>query len=562
MESKIYDELSFKDWIAQEEWKDPDWIILSKFTHGDDTFWTHSVLLFLDRLGEIKESAPTKISPIIREIILEKLFEDYYLDNDLHGDFGIPDIGMNDELLFNDETRDDRELRFRPIVYTYSYSENLPKRTDPLQMYLSPDVVTLYRLKKQGNTFTRIDQMGNEVEVVKIELNEKNDTMMKIRTDYLRDFITSANMALVRIHSHLRYRNGEIKIDQKEHDIKDKYHYYRIWHLDRNITHIRPGQMVSQLRGIDIILPYDNPINENRILGPKPELDIEFIIGRNDDGTNKVMNPKEANHSNQTFLQFVCFKKTIMQKFYQRTEVYSVTEGSHITGPGFYLPYNNTSEDSIMVYLGDLANLPSEELQYFKSYNINCPKISITEDRYRRDFLAEFTSPQDFEFHLKTKIRDLNNLFKEVFGLNLFRFEKNEVLNYLNQIHLPVTIDRKEFEDIIIATTKTLIESIPTSELRKLLKNPEKWKQFGSLKILEELLSQLFPKWSNPIEFLYYLSDFRSKYAAHLSGNSYQKFLAKHNLTSKNTKEISKWLFYGIMEFIDNFINNLKSYEI
>ena len=81
IESKINDDLLFKDWIAQEEWKDPDWIILSKFTYGDNAFWTHSVLLYLDRLGDIKESVPTEIRPIIREKILEKLFEDNYLDN-------------------------------------------------------------------------------------------------------------------------------------------------------------------------------------------------------------------------------------------------------------------------------------------------------------------------------------------------------------------------------------------------------------------------------------------------------------------------------------------------
>ena len=134
MESNMFDEFIFKDWIAQEEWRNPDWIILSRFTHGDDAFWTHSVLLFLDRIGDMNEGVPLKIKPIVREIVLEKLFENYYLNNDLHGDFGIPDIGMNDELVFNDETTDDRKLRFRPIVYTYSYSDNLPKRTDPLEV--------------------------------------------------------------------------------------------------------------------------------------------------------------------------------------------------------------------------------------------------------------------------------------------------------------------------------------------------------------------------------------------------------------------------------------------
>ena len=420
---------------------------------------------------------------------MEKLFEDYYLDNDLLGDFGIPDFGRNDELYFNDETVDDRGLRFRPILYTYSYSDGPHRRYDPLLMYLSPDFVTLYKLKRQGNYFTRIDSMGNEVKVVKIEYNERNDTILKIRTNYLLDFITLANMALVRIHSHIRYRNGKLVLE--EHKIKDIDHYYRIWVGTRNGTELigKPNQTRSQLRGIDVILPYNNPINENRILGSKPKIQIEFIIGRNEDGTNIMMNPKEATHSNHYFLSPVCFKKSVMQKFYQRAEIYHIREGIHIEGPSFHLPYNTTSQDSIMIYLGDLRYLPIEELQYLKSFNIPCPKSPISEDRFRRDFLGEFTTSQEFDFQLKSKTEELNNKFKEKFGFNLFKIEKPEVLKSFNQIHLPVTNDRKEFEDIIIIAVKALIESIPTSDIRELLNNPEELKESRSLKVLEELLS-------------------------------------------------------------------------
>lgn len=558
VESKIVDDLLFKDWIALEEWKDPDWIILSKFTYGDNAFWTHSVLLYLDRLGDIKESVPTEIRPIIREKILEKLFEDNYLDNDLHGNFGIPNIGMNDELFFNDETVDDRELRFRPIIYTYSYSENLPERTDPLQIYLSPDIVTLYKLKKYENVFTRIDQMGNEVEVVKIELNESNNTIMKIRTDYIRDFITSANMALIRIHSHLRYRNGEVKIEQKEHEIKDKYHYYRIRHLDKNLLHNRSGQNVSQLRGIDIILPYDNPINENRILGPRPDSIIEFIIGRNDDGTNKTMNPKNAAYSSGTFLLPVCFNKDILQKFYQKPEIYTISEGQGINGPGYNIPYNNTPENSIMVYLGDLDGLPIEELYYFQAYNIPCPKEPITEDRFRRDFLVEFTEPVELEHHLKKNLRVLNQTFQSQFHFPLFKLSRVEVKNYLKQIHIPLTREKKEFKDVILAADKVFVESISSVELKTLILNSDQFKGAKSLKVLEEFLRQEFPNLTSSIKYLFYLYDLRSTLAAHLSGKAYQKFLIKHQFNETETIEIIDWVLKGILVFIKKFNQSLK----
>jgi len=49
-----YEQLIFKDWIQLHEWNDPDWIILSRYTSGVDFFWTHSVLLYLDRMGDIE----------------------------------------------------------------------------------------------------------------------------------------------------------------------------------------------------------------------------------------------------------------------------------------------------------------------------------------------------------------------------------------------------------------------------------------------------------------------------------------------------------------------------
>jgi len=555
MKDNKYEELIFKDWIQLQEWNDPDWVVLSRYTSGIDSFWTHSVLLYLDRIGDIERS--DQISKITRNAILELLFSDYYLDNELHGDFGIPDIlDKREGIIFNDEFVDDRGLIFRPIVYTTDYSEDLRKTDYSIEITPCPKFSSLYRLKRKSSSYTRIDRMGNEVEVIKIDTGNRT-TIMKVSTKYIRDFITLSHMALVRIHSHQRIRNDDFR--EEERVDKDDQHFYKIM-VANNVflESSQHGITRSLLRGIDVILPYTNPINENRILGPRPDSIIEFIIGRNDDGTNKTMNPKNAAYSSSTFLLPVCFNKNVLQKFYQKPEIYTISEGQSINGPGYYLSYNNTPENSIMVYLGDLDGLPLEELHYFRAYNILCPKEPITEDRFRRDFLAEFTEPTELEHHLKINLKDLNQTFQNQFHFPLFKLDRAEVKDYLKQIHIPLTREKKEFKDVILAANKVFVETISSVELNTLIINSDEFKDAKSLKVLGEFLRQEFPILTNSIKYLFYLQDLRSKLAAHLSGKAYQKFLIKHHFNETETIEIIDWVLKGILVFIKKFNQSLK----
>ena len=553
MNDNNYEDLTFKDWIQQQEWNDPDWILLSRYTFGKESFWTHSVLLYLDRIGEIEKSVPDQVCEITQKTILELLFSDYYLDNELHGDFGIPDIlGGGKGIIFNDEFVDDRGLIFRPIVYI---TEDLPKTDYSIEITPCSKFSSLYNLKRKSSSYTRIDRMGNEVEVIKIDTNNGN-TIMKVSTKYIRDYLTLSHMALVRIHSHQRIRNDEYS--EEELVDKDDQHFYKIMVANSVFLESREhGITRSLLRGIDVILPYTNPINENRILGPRPEPIIEFIIGRNNDGTNKTMNPKNA-ASSSIFLLPVCFKKDVLQKFYQKPEIYTISEGQSIKGPGYHLPYNNTPENSIMVYLGDLDGLPLEELHYFQAYNIPCPKESITEDRFRRDFLAEFAEPEELEFHLKINLQELNEAFQNQFHFPLFKLNLPEVKEYIKQIRIPLTREKKEFKDVILAAEKVFIEAISSKKLKTLIINSDKIQGFKSLKVLQEFLKQDFPDLATHIKYLFYLQDLRSKLAAHLSGKKYQKFLIDHNFKETETIEIIDWVLKGILVFIKKFNQSLK----
>jgi len=553
MKDNNYENLTFKDWIQQQEWNDPDWIVLSRYTFGKEPFWTHSVLLYLDRIGEIEKSVPDQVCEITQKTILELLFSDYYLDNELHGDFGIPDILRGGEgIIFNDEFVDDRGLIFRPIVYI---TEDLPKTDYSIEITPCSKFSSLYNLKRKSSSYTRIDRMGNEVEVIKIDTNNGN-TIMKVSTKYIRDFLTLSHMALVRIHSHQRIRNDEYS--EEELVDKDDQHFYKIMVANSVFLESREhGITRSLLRGIDVILPYTNPINENRILGPRPEPIIEFIIGRNDDGTNKTMNPKNA-ASSSIFLLPVCFNKDVLQKFYQKPEIYTISEGQIIRGPGYHLPYNNTPENSIMVYLGDLDGLPLEELHYFQAYNIPCPKESITEDRFRRDFLAEFAEPEELEYHLKINLQELNEAFQNQFHFPLFKLNLPEVKEYIKQIRIPLTREKKEFKDVILAAEKVFIEAISSKKLKTLIINSDKIQGLKSLKVLQEFLKQDFPDLATHIKYLFYLQDLRSKLAAHLSGKKYQKFLIDHNFKETETIEIIDWVLKGILVFIKKFNQSLK----
>ncbi len=552
MKDKIYEELNFKDWIQLKEWNDPDWIILSKFTLGVDSFWTHSVLLYLDRMGDIEESVPNPMKESIKKGILKLLFSENYLDNELHGDFGIPDVLSEGEgIIFNDEFVDSRGLKFRPIIYTIEYNEGNQSTDNPIEITPSPEFCSLYRLRRKYSSYTRIDRMGKEVEVIKIE-TKNNTSIMKVSTKYLRDFLSLSNTALVRIHSHQRVRDEEFS--EEERTDKDDLHFYKIMVANGVFVEShKEGITRSLLRGIDVILPYTNPINENRILGPRPEPTIEFIIGMNENGTNKTMNPKDTAHIKGTFLLHVCFNKEVLQKFYQKPEIYTISEGSGIKGPRYNIPYNNTPENSIMVYLGDLNGLPLEELLYFRGYNIPCPRVSITEDRFRRDFLAEFAEPAELEHHLKTNLRDLNKAFQQQFHFPLFKLDRGDVKEHLAQIRVPLTKETKEYKDVILAANKVFVESISAKELKKTIKNTGKTESLKPLKTLEKFLKQEFPNLEPHIKYLYHLYDLRSTFAAHLSGNKYQKFLIEHNFKENETKQIIEWLLKGILAFLKEF---------
>ena len=411
MKDNDYEELAFQDWIQLQEWNDPDWITLSLFTFGKDLFWTHSVLLYLDRIEDMEDSVPIELREAIKKKIFDLLFSDYYLDNELHGDFGIPDVlGEDEGILFNDKFVDDRGLVFRPIIYTTEYSEGRRKTDYPIDFTPCSKLTSLYRLRRNPSNYTRVERMGNEIEVIKIE-KDKGKISLKISTKYIKDFLTLSNMALVRIHSHQRIRNKDFS--EEELTDRDNQHFYKIM-ITNNIFTESPevGKTRSLLRGIDVVLPYDKQINENRVLGPRPNHNIEFIVGRYKDGSNKTMNPRDATYSSGTFLLNVCFRQEVLQKFYQKRELYTVSEGIGIKGPGYNLSYNKAPENSIMVYLGDLNRLHVEELHHFKAYNIPCPKNSITEDRFRRDFLAEFTEPTELEYKLKMILTELNKTFQ------------------------------------------------------------------------------------------------------------------------------------------------------
>ncbi len=56
MKDNKYEELIFKDWIQLQEWNNPDWIVLSRYTPGKNLFWTHFVLLYLDQIGDIEKT--------------------------------------------------------------------------------------------------------------------------------------------------------------------------------------------------------------------------------------------------------------------------------------------------------------------------------------------------------------------------------------------------------------------------------------------------------------------------------------------------------------------------
>lgn len=315
-----------------------------------------------------------------------------------------------------------------------------------------------------------------------------------------------------------------------------------------------PGGFLSRLFGKILIKP--EPIEKT--LAKREKKYAEFIIGSDEYGNEIEYSCSPSgladffgkNYEAPNFLQWVCFRKEVLDRYYHDPSQFTVSDGAVRSKRGWLLRIDNDHKDFVLVHLGDLGSVPYEEQLHWRSQNTP-PQVSASKTAFTRDFEAGFADSEQPEHQFKAEYNRFQNEWHRKYGWYLFRPLSEGDSYLLDKLHIPSGDNPAELDAQIIALSKILVNSINSSELLKIC--GASIDAGMSIAILELFLKHVsYEATARDIKLLRNLQTLRSCGSAHSKGSEYKKQLNKIGFEGKSAPFI-------IGEFINQSLDMFRT---
>ena len=231
-----------------------------------------------------------------------------------------------------------------------------------------------------------------------------------------------------------------------------------------------------------------------------------------------------ANPEAPHYLTPVHFRREVLRKYYDKSELYTVSDGYLSCASLWGVQIDNSAEESVIVFLGDLGrDLPRQERDYWRSFNIP-PDSPPSQTFVRRSFFAQFVDPTASDLQLRSKYVLLRGSWRDFFGWDLFLEPEEADAGLLQRLRVPLDQSQAEFEASIRILTQLLVDAINERQIQSLLPDRRKDEK-GISKFQRWLEQEGYPYVERDIGFVRRLQKARSEVTAHRKGSTYQKTL-------------------------------------
>ena len=259
----------------------------------------------------------------------------------------------------------------------------------------------------------------------------------------------------------------------------------------------------------------------------------EYIIGADEQGSliSYSSNPDllgnyfGANPSAPMYLTPVFFSREVLQKYYAKPELYSITDG-HLSCQSLWgIEIDNHHKDVIAVYLGDLGrDLPETEQKHWKQYNVLTDE-SLSLTSMARDFFGVTADSNIVEHQFKRNYKKLVKKWEEGYGWPLYKPLSDEDAYVFDQIRRPLGDSQAEFDQLVLLLCKLLIDSLNEKELARGIDDTSGLR--GIEKLAHWIKNQDVESYEEHISFLKDLWELRSTGSSHAKGKAYKKVSMK-----------------------------------
>lgn len=386
---------------------------------------------------------------------IEDIYRDYGWD--ISSDGGFPGFEIsNGETKYRSSLLNDG---FEALIY---YRDFYGVKSDYVE--LSQEFILLNNLRydRKERTYYAMYEDGNSEKAVKYE----DDCKVSIKTKFIRKYAAAKQMAFLYFFDVRTKFSGtleENKFTVKARQNKTDSSYWMLSSGNLDFSH----ECFSRLLGKSVLYPQNVekcgywPYEEKREY-------LSFIIGTDKDGNavkftsdpNKLNNYFNANSDAPMYLTPVFFKREVLRKYYERPELYTITDG-HLECQNLWaMELDNHSNDYVSAYLGDLGrDLPESEQMHWKSYNVQAER-KISDVSLKRDFFNMFAESGYIEHVLKRDYTTLCKRWNGCYGWDLYSPLPEEDKYLLKQIHIPLTDSQSEFDQLVLALDKIVIEAL------------------------------------------------------------------------------------------------------
>ncbi len=398
---------------------------------------------------------------------------------------------------------------------------------------------------------------GNEEDVIRIA-----DESIFINAKYLKEYLAVKKCNLVLYFNIDRFSQG--KFSELDTDIirkitKTESEIFEISISDDPRTS-RDEVIYSRMLGKKIIEGLQDFKPEKFRPGEvNRDVYLEFIIDTNPSGDDvlftydekKLANFFGKNKGKPQYVTPVFFKREVFEKYYADPDRYTIEDGNLSCGGLWSLRLDNNHEKYVVVMLGDLGHLSLSEQRYWRSYNVK-PEGGFSDVAFKRGFAAEWTDPSMKDLVFKGKFERFQESWKQKNGWELFLPLSEGDSHYFKKIRVPLKESQSEFDELVLAITKVLIDSLNEKKIQEELSS--KISDEKGIAKFERLLSEKgVQNFEEHIKFLRELQNLKSVTASHRKGDEYLKIAKRWGLGKRRFREIYCEILERAIDLLDFF---------
>lgn len=400
----------------------------------------------------------------------------------------------------------------------------------------------VFELFKDKGTGNLLDVTDDGTEIVVVEISDKK---VRVRTSYLARFRALKQLDLwlySDVISHFPDANSDSDFEK----------FNRDWKTDDSAGFNRVGKSLgyptSLFMAKKVLSP--PPIERCNLWGyqDRSQTYADFIINEDEFGEqvtftceeNRLANNFGKNPEAPNYLTPVFFRSDVLQKYYNNSELYTVTSGSVSCKARWYLRADIDHDDYVAVFLGDLGrDLPESERQYWKGFNI-APTGLMSSMYARRSYLGHWVDPERPDHQFKSAYTEMQEQWNSYHGWKIYRQPHDIDQRILDRLHVPLNETQTEFEDQLLILAKLLVDFLNEKAIGKIIgRGSDNERGLSKLQRFFTHAGYEYVQEDNAL--LREIQELRSRVAAHSKGSDYNAYIAG-KLAGKTKKEFVREL--------------------